>query len=100
MVVADRFLLSTLIYQGIAGGLPVEDVWQVGEAAAGGLLPDLTLVLDVPPEAARRRVGPARDRIEDRPADYHNRVARAILMSPGTPQRPGSLTPITPGRSG
>lgn len=79
VVVADRFLLSTLIYQGMAGGLPVEELWRVGQAATGGLLPDLTLVLDVSAEAARRRVGPARDRIEDRPADYQARVRQGYL---------------------
>ena len=43
------------------------------------LLPDLTIVLDVAPEVARARVGPARDRIEDRPGPYHDRVRDGYL---------------------
>jgi dTMP kinase len=74
VVVCDRFLLSTLVYQGLAGGVEPAEIAAVGRIATGGLLPDLTIVLDVDPETARVRVGPARDRIEDRPADYHERV--------------------------
>jgi dTMP kinase len=74
VVISDRFLLATIVYQGYAGGLAAADIAQVGQVATGGLLPDLTLVLDVAPEVSRGRVGPARDRIEDRPASYHDRV--------------------------
>jgi dTMP kinase len=80
-VVSDRYLLANLVYQGYAGGLPVDEVAQVGRAATGGLLPDLTLVLDLPPEAARARVGGARDRIEDRPESYHARVRDGFLRA-------------------
>jgi dTMP kinase len=66
VVVSDRYLLANVVYQGYAGGLPIEMLWEVGRAATGGLLPDLTLLLDVPPEVARARVGKARDRMEDR----------------------------------
>ena len=66
VVVSDRYLLANVVYQGYAGGLPVEALWEVGRAATGGLMPDLTLVLDVPAEVARARVGGARDRMEDR----------------------------------
>ena len=78
VVVSDRFLLSSLVYQGFAGGLDVSEVAAVGRAATAGLLPDLTLVLDVPPEVAQSRTGPARDRIEDRPAEYQGRVREAF----------------------
>jgi dTMP kinase len=80
-VVSDRFLLANLVYQGYAGGLPVDEVAQVGRAATGGLLPDLTLLLDLPPEDARARVGKARDRIEDRPESYHARVRDGFLRA-------------------
>jgi dTMP kinase len=79
VVISDRYLLATIVYQGHGGGLGVEDVGRVGLAATGGLLPDLTLVLDVPTAAARSRVGPARDRIEDRSDDYHTRVRDGFL---------------------
>jgi dTMP kinase len=71
IVVSDRFLLANIVYQGYAGGLGVEAVGQVGREATGGLFPDLTVLLDVPTDLARARVGAARDRIEDRPERYH-----------------------------
>lgn len=71
VVVSDRFLLSNIVYQGVAGGLPVDEIRRVGLVATNGILPDLTLVLDVSLETARKRVGPARDRIEDRSDEYH-----------------------------
>jgi dTMP kinase len=81
VVVCDRFLLATIIYQGEAGGLPVGEIVAVGQAATGGLLPDLTLVLDIAPPTARDRIGQARDRIEDRPEDYHRRVRDGYLRA-------------------
>jgi dTMP kinase len=81
MVVSDRYLLANIVYQGHAGGLSVDEVGQVGRAATGGLFPDLTLLLDVPPEVAKARVGAARDRIEDRPDDYRARVREGFLRA-------------------
>ncbi|HTU20870.1 MAG TPA: dTMP kinase [Gemmataceae bacterium] len=79
MVVSDRFLLANIVYQGHAGGLDVERLWEVGRFAAGSLEPDLTIVLDLPPEqAALRRDRPA-DRIESRDADYHARLRQGFL---------------------
>ena len=66
VVVSDRYLLANVVYQGYVGGLPVESLWEVGRTATGGLMPDLTLVLDIPTDVARARVGAARDRMEDR----------------------------------
>jgi dTMP kinase len=85
-VVCDRFLLSNVVYQGYAGGLDVADLWHVGRAATGGLMPDLTVVVDVPPGVARGRIGPGRDRIEDRGEDYRQRVRQGFLDAvPGYP---------------
>ncbi len=81
VVVSDRFLLANIIYQGYAGGLGVGLVGRVGLEATAGLLPDLTLLLDVPQAVARVRVGRARDRIEDRPDDYHARVREGFLKA-------------------
>jgi dTMP kinase len=81
VVVSDRFLLANIVYQGFAGGLPVDEVGCVGRVATGGLLPDLTLLLDVPTSLARARVGPARDRIEDRPESYHAEVREGFLRA-------------------
>jgi dTMP kinase len=79
MVVSDRFLLANIAYQGGAGGLSAEEVGRVGRVATGGLLPDLTLLLDIGPKAARERAGAARDRIEDRPDSYHAGVREGFL---------------------
>lgn len=83
IVVSDRYLLANVVYQGFAGGLPVEDLWEVGRVATGGLMPDLTLLIDVPPEMARERVGirGSRDRIEDRSENYHGAVRRGFLRA-------------------
>jgi dTMP kinase len=58
VVICDRFLLATIVYQGYAGGLDPAEVAAMGRSATGGLLPDLTIVLDVRAgylEAARPR---------------------------------------------
>jgi dTMP kinase len=79
VVVSDRYLLANVVYQGHAGGLDPDRLWEIGRWAAGGLEPDLTLVLDLSPEAARtRRKGPA-DRVESREAAYHARVREGFL---------------------
>ena len=47
LVLADRFLLSTVVYQGAAGGLGIDTVLKIGQIATGGLKPDLTIVVDI-----------------------------------------------------
>ncbi len=89
VVVSDRFVLSNIVYQGDAGGLPVEEIAQVGRIATAGRLPDLTLVLDVPLDVARTRAGPSSDRIEDRPAAYHARVRAGFLKAAELASRDG-----------
>ena len=64
VVVSDRFLDSSLAYQGIARGLGVEDVEQINRFATGGLLPDLTFLLSIDPARAAERAGQL-DRFED-----------------------------------
>src|SRR5262245_41390342 len=79
VVVSDRFLLANVVYQGHAyqghaGGLCPEDLWTVGRIVTGGLEPDLTLVLDLPPDVAVARRNREADRMEERGADYYARV--------------------------
>lgn len=64
VVVSDRFLDSSLAYQGGARGLGVEEVARINEWATGGLVPDLTILLAIDPRAAAERAG-ERDRFED-----------------------------------
>jgi dTMP kinase len=79
IVLSDRFLLANVVYQGHAGGLDVERLWEIGLFAAGGLEPDLTIVLDLPLEQAVLRRGRPADRIEGRDADYQARLRHGFL---------------------
>ena len=87
VVVSDRFLLANVVYQGHAGGLRPEDLWTVGRLVTGGLEPDLTLVFDLPPEAAVARRNRAADRMEDRGQDFFARVRTGFKYEAG--MRPG-----------
>lgn len=79
-VVTDRFSGSTLAYQGWGRGLPAEPLRQVVSWAAAGLEPDLTVLVDVPLEVARQRLGAAaRDRLEGLDADFHDRVRHGFV---------------------
>ena len=69
-VVSDRYLLANVVYQGHAGGLDADEIWQVGAVATGGCLPDLTIVLDMPPAAAALRIDRPRDRMEQQGAAF------------------------------
>ena len=76
IVVSDRFLDSSLAYQGGARGLGVEEVEHVNRFATGGLKPDLTVLLDIDPAAAAARVG-EEDRFEGEGAELQRRVLAA-----------------------
>jgi dTMP kinase len=73
VVVSDRFLDSSLAYQGEARGLGVEEVARINRWATGGLVPDLTFLLVLPPEAAAAR-GSEADRFESEGASLQERV--------------------------
>lgn len=80
IVLADRFALSTLAYQGYGRGLPLDEIRRVNDLATGGLRPDLTLVLEVPRETADARRQAERDgddRIEAAGDEFRTRVAEA-----------------------
>ena len=79
VVLADRFLLANVVYQGSAGGLPTDVIWSVGTVATGGIEPDFTAVLDLSPETANSRMGPERDRLESRGVEYMTRVREGFL---------------------
>ena len=79
-VLSDRYVSSTIAYQG-AGGQDTEAVRRVAEVAIGGLWPDLTVVLDLDHEAGlhRSRLRGQLDRMESKDLDFHRRV-RAIFL--------------------
>jgi dTMP kinase len=82
-VVSDRYLLANVVYQGHAGGLDVDTLWQVGHTAIDHLAPDLTIVLDLPSEAAAARLSGELDRMEKQGAAFHGRVRQGFLEEAG-----------------
>ncbi len=76
IVVADRFLASSAVYQGVAGGIGIERVLDLGLLATDGLRPDLTIVLDLDADRAADRVarGRVRDRVERKDTAFHRQV--------------------------
>jgi dTMP kinase len=74
-VLVDRYLDSSVVYQGVARGLGLDEVLELNLVAVGGLLPDRTFVLAVDPDASLDRVGERPDRIERAGADFHAKAA-------------------------
>ena len=81
IVLSDRFLLSTFVYQCYAGGVPAEVLESISTETVGETLPDLGIVLDIPYEAAVQRVGhrSAPDRMERKGEEYHRRVREGFV---------------------
>lgn len=79
IVVCDRFVSSTQAYQLGGDGLTADEIRTVADTAIQGRWPDLTILLDLPVEQGLGRVKRAKDRIEQRPAAYHEQVRRNYL---------------------
>ena len=79
VVVSDRYLLANVVYQGHAGGLDVDELWRIGQIATAGVAPDMTFLLDMPPEAARSRLDRALDRMEQQPTEFRLRLRQGFL---------------------
>lgn len=80
VVICDRYVDSSFVYQAFAGGLPPEFVAQINEMATGALKPHRTIVLDLPAEvAAARRAATGADRIEQKDLGYHEQVRQGYL---------------------
>ena len=79
LVLCDRYLDSTVAYQHYGRGIERAEVDAANAVATGGLLPDLTLLLDLPPFEGLRRVGRAGDYLERAPLDFHRRVRAGYL---------------------
>lgn len=83
-VLLDRYLLSSVAYQGGAGGIGIEAVIQVGRIAIEGAEPDLTLVLDIDPRESLGRLETRKfDRIERKSLEYHTAVRKAFIEAAG-----------------
>jgi dTMP kinase len=75
IVLCDRYLDSTLAYQGYGRGLDLEMLRRLQIQATGGLMPDLTILLNLPVEAGLARIPrPSQDRLDRETADFHQRV--------------------------
>jgi len=85
-VVASRYRLSSMAYQGYGRGLDLDLIGQLNEAATSGTRPDLTFLIDVPAEYTLRRKADRGDRIEVESAEFHQRVRRGFLeLTDGDP---------------
>ncbi len=90
VVVCDRFIDSSLAYQGVARGLGVKVISELSAWATDGLVPDMTVLLDVPEELglARAKRESIVDRIEGESAQFHSEVRKAFLdLAAADPQR-------------
>lgn len=79
VVVADRYLDSSVAYQGVARDLGLAEVRDLSLWATDGLMPDRTILLDVPVEVGAARVGKSQDRIEAAGQGFHEAVRREFL---------------------
>lgn len=79
VVISDRYIDSSVAYQGAGRDLSPTEIARISRWATAGLVPNLTVLLDVSPEAARERFTEAPDRLESEPAEFHTRVRSGFL---------------------
>ena len=80
-MIADRFIDSSLAYQGVARGLGMDEVLGANQLATGGLMPDVTLLLELAPSLAAVRRGGRPDRIEAEDDRFHGAVAEGFAAA-------------------
>lgn len=80
IVLCDRFLDSTIVYQGYGNGVDRKFIRQIGKFATRGIVPDLTFLFDIETKKGLSRTGRIKDRIERRSLSYHNRVRKGYLQ--------------------
>ncbi|MEU9338398.1 dTMP kinase [Streptomyces sp. NPDC048290] len=79
VVITDRYIDSSVAYQGAGRDLSPTEIARISRWATAGLVPHLTVLLDVSPETARERFTEAPDRLESEPAEFHARVRSGFL---------------------
>lgn len=82
VVICDRYLDSSLVYQGYARGLGIENVYDINMYATGGYLPQLTILLDVAPEVGLERIAKNHrdvNRLDLEKASFHKKVHEGYL---------------------
>ena len=88
VILCDRFLDSTVAYQGYGSGVDIDSIKTIGVFAIQGIQPDLTFLFDISAREGLARIARPKDRIEKRGLDYHNRVQQGYLAIAGRePQR-------------
>ena len=92
IVLSDRYLDSSTVYQGIGRNLAADPVSQINRFAVGNVMPDLTLVIDVPTEIGlariRRRASDLPDRMERENIDFYKKIREGyLLLARGLPDR-------------
>ena len=89
IVVCDRYIYSTVAYQGYGRGLDADTIRQLNAIATGELVPDIVVLLDLSPEESfNRKLGTPLDRIEREQHDFHQRVREGYLeMAEKDPER-------------
>jgi dTMP kinase len=80
VVIADRYLLANVVYQGYAGGLEPQDIWDVGRIATRGVMPDCIFLLDMEPGQAGQRIDRPLDRMESQGDDFRTRLRAGFLQ--------------------
>ncbi len=79
-VICDRYTASTVAYQGYGRGLDLSRILQLNEMATGGLVPDLIVLLDLPPQVGLSRRGAAgTDPFESAPEEFQQKVRKGYL---------------------
>jgi dTMP kinase len=88
VVISDRFLSSTIVYQGYAGNVGVHNVKEIWQMTTGGFEPDMTIILDIPPEKGLSRIKKDRsftkalntlDRMERKALLFHKKVREGFI---------------------
>lgn len=84
LVMTDRFIDSSIAYQGVARGIPAEDIWAINQFGIEDYMPDLTLLIDVPAEVGLERIYKAQgqrqfDRLDQESIEFHQLVRGAFL---------------------
>lgn len=92
LVLSDRFVDSSLVYQGVARAIGIEEVWKINQFAIEDHLPDLTLLIDIPAQTGLERIYKAQgkrqfDRLDQESLDFHEKVREAFLKLEKTNDR-------------
>lgn len=98
-ILCDRWLLSTLVYQGEINNISIDLILKIFQETCGNLQPDICFLLDLPPETARERMGKPSDRYEKRCLSDRQRMRAAYMRFAGLYPNAGVIYPIDASRA-